>query len=476
MSWTLQDVLAATAGVTDARVTDARVADASCVPASTFMSITTDSRRIDLGALFVALHGTQHDGHDFVVEALQRGAAAAVVDHLIEGVDSWRLIRVVDTLRALGDLAAWTRRQHPVRVVAVTGSNGKTTTKELIAAICAAAEFPEPRTRFLKTEGNFNNLIGLPLTLLRLHGDEAVAVLEMGMNQPGEIARLTEIARPDYAVITNVGPAHLEGVGGTLAGVAAAKSELFAGLSAEAAIAVNLDDEWIRRIAAPFPGRKVTFGHDGEVRAGAVVDLGTDGVAFDLHIGPGTAKVRLRLIGAHNVMNALAAAATGHAMGLSMDVIVRGLHSTLPPLQRMQILRLANGVTLINDAYNANPSSVEAALEALRRLSGRPVVVLGDMWELGDESRRAHHNVGERAASLGVRYLFLLGAHAETVAVGARAGGLAADAIHVCASHAEVAEAVVAQWQPGDCVLVKGSHGMRMDEVVRLLEGAGKSP
>lgn len=466
MRWTLQDVLTAMAGF----------AEPSFARATTFASITTDSRRLEPGALFVALRGPQHDGHDFVREALARGAAGAVVDHVIEGADARRLIHVTDTLRALGDMAASTRRQQAIRVVAITGSNGKTTTKELIAAICAAADFPPPRTRFLKTEGNYNNLIGLPLTLLQLRGDEAVAVVEMGMNHPGEIARLTEIAGPDYAVITNVGSAHLEGVGGTVAGVAAAKSELFAGLTPAAVIAVNLDDEWIRRIAAPFPGRKVTFGRDGDVRASAIVDLGTDGVAFDLHIGEQAAKVRLHLVGAHNVMNALAAAAIGYAMGLSLDVIVRGLHSATPPAQRMQVIRLANGVTLINDAYNANPSSVEAALTALRRLPGRRVVVFGDMRELGDESRRAHHNVGERAASLGVQQLFLLGAHAEDVTAGARAGGMAADAMHVCASHAAVAAAVVALWQPGDCVLVKGSHGMKMDEVVRLLEAAGKSP
>jgi UDP-N-acetylmuramoyl-tripeptide--D-alanyl-D-alanine ligase len=467
MRWTLQDVLTATAGVLEA---EAAAGDLS------FTAITTDSRHILPGTLFVALHGALHDGHDFVVQAIERGAVAALVDQRIDGVAPGRLIRVADTLRALGDLAAWRRRQQPVRVVAITGSNGKTTTKELIAAICAAADFPPPHARLLKTEGNYNNLIGLPLTLLGLQGDEAVAVVEMGMNRPGEIARLTEIARPDYAVVTNVGPAHLEGVGGTLAGVAAAKGELFAGLSPAATIAINLDDEWVCRIAAAFPGQKVTFGRAGDVHARAVVDLGADGVAFDLHIGAAAAKLRLRLIGAHNVTNALAAAAIGHAMGLPLDVIVRGLQGATPPSQRMQILRLANGVTLINDAYNANPSSVEAALEALRRLSGRSVVVLGDMWELGDESGRAHRIVGERAASLDVSALFLLGTYATDVADGARAGGMAAAAIHVCASHAEVAAAVVARWQPGDCVLVKGSHGMRMDEVVRLLEGAGTVP
>lgn len=464
MNWTLEDVLEATGGT------------ATAPRGRAFSAITTDSRRMESGALFFALHGPRHDGHTFVPEALRRGAACAVVDRESPSVPAERLIRVADTLAALGDLAAWTRRRYPLPVAAVTGSNGKTTTKELIASVCAAAGDTPPRAGVLKTEGNLNNLIGLPLTLLQLRGDEAVAVLEMGMNRPGEIARLTEIARPDFAVITNIGPAHLEGVGGTLAGVAAAKGELFASLSPEAVVAVNTDDPWVRRLAEPFHGRKVTFGSDGNVRARNVVDLGGDGVAFHLSIDAASAKVRLRLIGPHNVMNALAAAAIGHAMGLRLDVIARGLEGAAGPAMRMQAARLANDVTLINDAYNANPSSVDAALVALRRFSGRPVVVLGAMWELGDESRRAHYTVGERAASLGVQLLFLLGAHAEEVAAGARAGGMPPGAIQVCGSHAEAAEGVIARWRPGDAVLVKGSRGMKMEEVVRLLEGAGSLP
>ena len=465
MNWTAENVFAATGGVAHPGMrTDLQ-----------FTSVTTDSRYVPPGALFFALHGPHHDGHDHVAEALRAGARAAVVDRTLNDPDLTALIRVDDTLTALGDLAAWTRAQHAVRVVAITGSNGKTTTKDLIAAICAAAPLVPPRTRVLKTEGNLNNLIGLPLTLLQLQGDEAVAVLEMGMNRFGEIARLTAIARPDYAVITNIGPAHLEGVGGSVAGVAQAKGELFAGLSPEAGIAVNTDDEWIGRLAAAFHGRRVTYGQRGEVQAHHLVDLGSDGTAFALAIGARTAKVRLRLIGPHNVMNALAAAAVAHAMGLDLDVIVRGLERCAGAAMRLQAHHLPNGVTLINDAYNANPSSVEAALVALRRSSARLVVVLGEMRELGDEARRAHHLVGERAAALGVQELFVLGTQAETMAAGARAGGMRTDAIHVCGSHAEVAAAVVARWQPGDTVLVKGSRGMKMEEVVRLLREAGSA-
>jgi UDP-N-acetylmuramoyl-tripeptide--D-alanyl-D-alanine ligase len=466
MNWTLHDVLTATAAT-----------GAPALPLdTTFSSVTTDSRHVEPGALFFALRGPYHDGHDYVVEALQRGACCAVVDRAAAGLPASRSIRVRDALHALGDLAASTRARDAVRVVAITGSNGKTTTKEMIAAICVAAEFPPPRPRVLKTEGNLNNLIGLPLTLLQLRGDEAVAVLEMGMNRPGEIARLTAIARPDYGVVTNIGPAHLGGVGGTLAGVAAAKGELFAGLSPDAGIAVNTDDAWVRRIAAPFPGRKVSFGEAGEVRARGIADFGADGVAFDLEMDGRSAKVRLPFSGRHNVANALAAAAVGHLLGLRLDVIAGGLQHTTRPAMRMEVKRLRNGVTLINDAYNANPSSVEAALLALRRFAGRPVAVLGEMWELGDESRRAHRAIGERAATLGVQHLFLLGEHAEDAAAGARAAGMRPDAIRVCGSHQEVADAVGARWQPGDTLLVKGSHGMRMEEVVRLLEAMGNSP
>jgi UDP-N-acetylmuramoyl-tripeptide--D-alanyl-D-alanine ligase len=464
MNWTLRDVVNATGATVVAATPDDLV----------FNSVSTDSRQVEAGALFFALHGPRHDGHNFVAEALRLGAAGAVVDRPIAGAPA-PLARVPDTLAALGDLARWTRARSPIRVVAVTGSNGKTTTKEMIASVCSAADFPPPRTRVLKTQGNENNLIGLPRTLLHLQGDEAVAVLEMGMNRAGEIARLLEIARPDYAVITNIGPAHLEGFGGSLAGVAAAKAELFAGLSRDAVIAVNVDDQWVRRLATVFAGRQITFGTDADVRARAVVDLGVDGIGFDLVVSGRAAKVRLRCIGQHNVTNALAAAAIGHAMGFSLEVIARGLEHAVAIAMRMQVTRLPNGVTLINDAYNANPSSVEAALQALRRFSGRPVVVLGEMWELGDEARRAHRFIGERAVALGVEQLFLMGAQAETVAAGALAAGMQPEAIHIGGSHAEVADAVAARWQPGDIVLVKGSRGMKMEEVVRLLESTGSA-
>lgn len=441
----------------------------------TFTAVTIDSRRVSPGDLFVALRGENHDGHDFVARALAAGARGAMVERASSSTPAAGVIRVDDTLRALGDLAAACRAESPIKIVAITGSNGKTTTKEMMASICEAAPWTPPLNKVLKNEGNLNNLIGLPLTLMRMTGDEAAGVLEMGMNQPGEIARLTEIACPDFGVVLNVGRAHLQGVG-DLAGVAAAKGELFENMGRDAVIAVNADDPWVMKIAAPFAGRKVYFGTRREVRAESIVDFGVDGVGFDLIIEEAREKVRLRMVGEHNVSNALAAAALGHAMGLSASVIAKGLRESLPPPMRMQVERVGGGMVLLNDSYNANPSSVVVALEALRRIPGRSVVVLGTMWELGDESRRAHREVGERVASLGADLLVTLGDLGEVIAAGALDAGMAASAVRVCGTHQEAAEAVLQHRQPGDVVLVKGSRGMKMEEVIRLIRGTAGAP
>lgn len=460
--WALASILVATDGQTHGAVSGSER-----VP-----SVTTDSRQVSPGALFVALRGEHHDGHSFVATALRDGAAYALVDHLPVGVDPAKLIVVPDTLRALGDLAAWTRRQHRLAVCAITGSNGKTTTKEMLASICLLAQELGRVHGVLKTEGNFNNLIGLPLTLLRL-ADEDVAVLEMGMNRPGEIARLTEIAAPDLAVVTNVGLAHLEGVGGTIEGVARAKGELFATMDPKGAIAVNIDDARVVQIAAPFRGRKITFGSGGEVQSRAVADRGLEGLRFELVIGSRTAEVNLRMVGAHNVSNALAAAAVAHLLGFPIDTIAGGLSQALSPPERLQILRLRNGVTLVDDAYNANPSSVEVAMDTLQRMPGRLLVVLGDMRELGSESGHAHHRIGERAAASGCAGIYLLGEQAVEIGAGARQAGMASNAIQHCDNHEELAKQVAADWRSGDCVLVKGSHGMRLERVVFLLREYG---
>jgi UDP-N-acetylmuramoyl-tripeptide--D-alanyl-D-alanine ligase len=473
-------------GWTPAQIIEATGAHPGGPAARELTSISTDTRSIAPGALFIALRGPRHDGHDFAAEALRRGAQAVLVERVPPDVGAADALVVPDTLRALGDLAAWTRRRHPVRVAAITGSNGKTTTKEMLASICEHVEWRPPRTRVLKTAGTENNLIGVPLTLLRLAGDEAVAVLEMGMNAPGEIARLTQIASPDVGVITNIGPAHLEGLG-SVAGVAAAKGELFAGMSPRATIVVNVADEWVRRVASGFSGRRVEIGPGCEVEALNVTDLGFDGTVFDLRLAGEIVPVRLSIPGAHMVSNALAAAGAAHALGVAGEAIRAGLEAVTPPPMRMQVRRLANGVTIVNDAYNANPASMEAALRFITRRAGPAVAVLGEMRELGAEAAALHRQVGKVAAECGVRLLVAVGEHAEDVARGALAGGMAAADVQVCGDPATAAAAVIAAWRAGDAVLVKGSRGAaddplvqergaRMAEVVRLLEEAGSRP
>jgi len=500
MVWTGQEIMTATAAAASA---------AAAVAGTVFEAVSTDSRRAAPGTLFVALRGARHDGHDFAAEALRNGAAAVLVERVPDGVDPRRALTVRDTLRALGDFAAYTRQRWGGRVAAITGSNGKTTTKEMLAAICAVegSRVPgfesskssprpsNPRTLepsnpgerrgsggVLKTHGNENNLIGLPLTLLRLSGDEAVAVLEMGMNAPGEIARLTEIAVPDVGLITNVGPAHLEGLG-SIAGVAAAKGELFAGMRAQAQIAVNMDDAWVVRVAAGFPGRRIEFGDGRAVAASAVDDRGFDGLAFTLHVGARRAPVRLRLAGRHNVQNALGAAAVAHGLGIDVAAIAAGLAAAEPPKMRMQVVRLANGVTIVNDAYNANPASAEAALDALARTPGRAIAVLGEMRELGSESESLHRQVGAYAATCGVAWLLAVGPQADAIAAGARAAATDIE-VTVCADAASAAALLLERWRAGDAILVKGSrgpdsedgvrrYGARMAEVAARLEAAG---
>jgi UDP-N-acetylmuramoyl-tripeptide--D-alanyl-D-alanine ligase len=471
MGWMFTEILAATGARTSGSV------DGYC------QTVCTDSRKLMPGCLFIALVGPNHDGHEFVAEALQCGAEAALVQRLPAGVPPSRAFVVPDSLRALGALAAFTRRRHAARVIAITGSNGKTTTKEMIASVCCRAPFPALRAGVLKTLANENNLIGVPLTLLRLSGEDAVAVIEMGMNASGEITRLTEIADPDVGVITNVGPAHLEGLG-SVAGVAAAKGELFAGMRRDATIAVNAEDEWVSRLAGRFPGRQVKFGRGCEVEATAVRDFSLDGIAFDLCVNGCRANVRLRMCGLHNVTNALAAAAVAHALGLDLDTIRAGLAAAEAPQMRMEVVRLANGVAVVNDGYNANPASVEAALQTSARQAGRLLAVLGEMRELGAQSAALHRAVGKLAATCGAAVLIAVGSHAEDQAAGALEAGMDTTAVRVCADPAAAAAAVIDLWQPGDVVLLKGSRGAdteaavrrcgsRMAEVARLLREAG---
>lgn len=449
-----------------AKATSARVSGAGGA-AVDFPVVGTDSRGVKPGQLFVALHGERFDGNDFIEDVIAGGATGIVCD---EGRALARpgvvFFEVRDTLRALGDLAAAHRRGFDVPVVAITGSNGKTTTKNLLRSILATAMGSPDRV--LATEGNLNNLIGMPLTLLALAPRHRAAILEMGMNVFGEIARLTEIAAPTVGLITCVAPAHLEGVG-SIEGVARAKGELFAGLAPAATAVVNCDDPQISRIAAALRCRRQDFGADRPVRAQGIAPDGLRGTRFELVVAGGSAPVRLPLLGRHNVGNAVAAAAAAHALGVGIDAIVVGLESAAPAPMRLSVERLPNGVDLINDAYNANPGSMRAALSALEGVADHCTVVLGEMRELGPGAADLHAEVGAAVAGLRPRSFCAVGPYAHDYARGAIAAGMAGDAVTAVATNSAAADAVARSWRAGDAVLVKGSRGARMEEVVTEL-------
>lgn len=458
-SFTLTEVLGATGGELVTVGDRAR-----------FTGVTTDTRQIEPGQLFVAIRGDTHDGHTFAAAAAKAGAGAVVLERgVLEAVPRGGVIAVADTLAALGDLAALHRRRLTPRVIAITGSNGKTTTKEMLTGIAAAAFGDE---HVLATRGTQNNLVGLPLTLLRLTGSERVAILECGMNGPGEIWRLAEIAQPDVGVITCVGAAHLEGLG-SLRGVREAKGELFRRLRPGAVAVVNADDPNVVTAGGYFTGRVLRFGctsADLDVAATDLVDRGLDGLAFTLRVGDAAAPVTLPLPGRHNVTNALAAAAAAHAIGIPMAAIVAGLERFTPPAMRLEVRRTRAGVTIVNDAYNANPASMKAALATLAASAAtRRLAALGTMRELGAASGDAHADLGALAGTAGLDALFLLGEHAEAVRAGAVAAGMHADRVFVAATHAALAQALTTYCRPGDVLLLKGSRGAAMEEVLRHL-------
>jgi UDP-N-acetylmuramoyl-tripeptide--D-alanyl-D-alanine ligase len=433
-----------------------------------FSGVGTDSRAIEPGQLFVALSGPNFDGHDFVEAALSSGASAAVIrpGFRLAAKPEACLIEAEDTTRALGDLAAAWRREHSALVAAVTGSNGKTTTKEMLAAILAE------RHRVLKNQGNYNNDIGLPLTLLKLSADNTACVVEMGMNAPGEIARLTQIAAPEVGVITNVGPAHL-GKLGSLEAIASAKAELFEGLSAASIAVVNLEDPLLAPYADRLSCQVLTFGFSekAQVRGSDVSALGSK-VTFtlELPIGP-SVRVRLAAPGRHNVLNALAAAATAYALGQGAEAIQAGLESFAPVKGRLQVTRSFWGFTVIDDTYNANPASLAAGLETLGDLAGsrRKALILGDMRELGPTAPQLHRQAGEKAAALGCRIVLAVGERAEQVAAGARAAGLAEEQAQAFAEQDALVWAAREMLEEDDVVLVKGSRSAGMERVVAAL-------
>jgi UDP-N-acetylmuramoyl-tripeptide--D-alanyl-D-alanine ligase len=438
-----------------------------------FGEVVTDSSKAKPGAVFIALKGERLDGHRFVPEAVRRGAACVIVHRKLArtAAKDAAVVRVPDTLRALGDLAHHRRQKFAPKVIAITGSNGKTTTKEMLSAILEESFLNGEalRGKVLKTEGNFNNLVGLPLTLLRLRPKHRIAVVELGTNHPGEIERLTRIADPDVGIITSVAAAHLEGLN-SLAGVAREKAALYRNIRRDGTIAINTDDLWVRRLGEKFKGTKITYGTTGEVCAESRRSLGAGGVRFTIRAGGKRSPVRLKYLGEHNVANATGAAALAHNLGVSLAAIRRGLERARPFAMRMQV-ETWKGIGIINDAYNANPASMESAVKTLAQIAGpgQRIAVLGDMFELGKESRRQHFNLGREVARARIDGVYLLGKQAKEVQKGALRGGMPAERVVVAGDHRQLAERLRRRVRRGDWLLFKGSRGMKMEKVIEEL-------
>jgi UDP-N-acetylmuramoyl-tripeptide--D-alanyl-D-alanine ligase len=444
---------------------------------TSFTALGTDSRSIVAGQIFWALTGERFDGHDFAAEALRKGAAGVVIGQDREAIPlppaAGAVITVSDTLRALGDLAAWWRHQHPARVVAITGSVGKSTTKEMAASILGLGR------KTLRNRGNLNNLVGLPLSLFQLEADHQAAVLEMGMNRPGEIARLTEIADPDVGLITNVARVHLEGLG-DIRGVARAKVELVEKSSPRARILLNGDDETLMEAAAVFGRKVITYGigRTNDVRALHIRNLGRDGVSFELDHEGGTVPVRLRIAGSQYVLNALGAAAIALSLDASPGQVSEGLYAFQGIQGRFTLISLPGGVTLVDDTYNSNPFSLRAAMESLRSLTlpgGRVIVGLGEMMELGGETESAHLEAGEMVAQLSPGYFVAMGEHAGQMIEGALRKGFPKEKTAAASSHGEMARVLGKAAKEGDLIFLKGSRRMGLEKVCETLKkGATK--
>jgi len=436
--------------------------------------LTIDSRALAAGDLFVAIRGARFDGHEFVAAALAAGAAGAVVARAPgvpeagHGRPAPILLQVADTTRALQDIARDVRRRSGSRVVAITGSAGKTTTKELTAAFLAA------KYDVFRNEGNLNNHIGLPLSLLELRMRPDVAVVELGMNHPGEIRTLVGIAEPDVRVWTNVGDAHM-GFFASADAIADAKAEILESARPTDLLVANADDARVMARASRFAGRTVTFGFGerADVRAFEVRQLGLDGTSATVRTPRGSTALATPLLGLGNLANVLAATAVAIDFDVPLEEIASRAAATRPAPRRGELLRLPGGITVIDDSYNSSPAALMRALDVVRAATGsaRKVAVLGEMLELGDHAADLHRQCGRAAAAVGLNLLIAVGGSpARELAEAAIAAGMPASVVHHVATSDEATTLARQKIRPGDLVLVKGSRGIRTDLVVERLK------
>ncbi len=434
-----------------------------------------DSRTVGAGELFFAVKGERADGHEYVEAALANGAVAAVVSHHWlppATVDPCRLLWVPESedcvLRAMQTVARRVRGMWGGRVIGVTGSAGKTTTKEMVAAVL------EARFRVLKSAGNLNNHFGVPLQLLRLEPEHEVAVMEMGMNHAGEIRALARIAEPDWGVVSNVAAVHLEFFPEGIAGIAAAKRELIEGLPSDGVAVLNANDVWVREFGVGRPVKTVLYGTapDASVRAEEIQELGAEGLQFVVIAGAEREKVRLRLLGRHNVGNALAAVAVGLESDMSLGECARALGELRPGDKRGEVVEW-RGARVVNDCYNSNPRALDAMVDALLAIPAeRHILIAGEMLELGPEGPLLHERCGVEAAAKGVDVVVGVRGLARELVRGAEGGGV--EVVFVETAQ-EAGAWMLANVRAGDAVLLKGSRGVRLERALEMLGGTGES-
>jgi UDP-N-acetylmuramoyl-tripeptide--D-alanyl-D-alanine ligase len=436
-----------------------------------FRGVSINTRTVVKGELFVCIKGDRFDGHDFLTDAIMKKVGGIILSDpkklpskTIRKEEELFVILVQDTLKALQGLAKFQRKRFPLQIVAVTGTNGKSTTKEMIASIL------ETRFKTLKTQGNLNNHIGLPLTLLKREPSHEMGVLELGMSAAGEIKKLAEIAQPDIGVITNISEGHLVQLK-SLKDIQSAKGELFDALTEKSTAIVNADDPLVLELATSLCAKTITFGVDqpADVRATEIENRGNLGFQFKVNLFDKTLSIRLPYLGYCNIYNALAALATGYSLGVKEDAMTRGLENYQHMSQRNEQIK-HKGIDFINDAYNANPRSMTEALKTLDnfKTQGRRIFVIGDMLELGNRSIVAHQNLGEEIAASKTNILIALGKLTSMSAKIAQA--LAGEKIQILefTSHQEAAEFLAQEAISGDCVMFKGSRGAKVEKVLQI--------
>ncbi len=438
-------------------------------PSSRFTSISTDTRSLQKGDMFFALEGVNYDGHNFVEQAVLNGAAGVVVSSRknveyssISRFEKKILIEVTDTLKALGDFAKFYRGSLQTKFITVTGSNGKTTTKDMIYHVLRNFNSVS------RSRKSFNNYIGVPLTIFDVDTTKDFCVVEMGTNAPGEIRRLSEIIFPNYAVLTNITYSHLEGLG-SIEGVMNAKAEFIDNMAEGGVLITNADDDWCNRIANRFKGEVISFGFNNkaDIKASNVKRKGT-GFVFTIN---GSIDVDLPILGKHNVYNALAAMAVCEAVGISTEIVCDKFVDFKLPSMRME-KHVFGDIVVINDGYNSNPSSMTAALEELSQLDlpGRKILICGDMLELGNYTEKLHKEIGVKVANQNIDLLWTVGPFSRFVADSAVASGMSRDKIRKCETSKEVCSFVASQLRKGDTILIKGSRKIKLECVFRQIE------